>query len=158
MGRATAGAVLLGLGLGGFFDGIVLHQVLQWHHMGTSAGFPADSVENLKLNTLWDGLFHAATLVMTVAGLLVLWGSARRGHERWPTGLLPGGLLLGWGLFNTVEGLVDHHVLGIHHVNETVAPEQWVVWDVGFLVWGVVMMAGGWYLVKRSRELVAARR
>ncbi|MCK1539441.1 DUF2243 domain-containing protein, partial [Bradyrhizobium sp. 176] len=25
--------VLLGLGLGGFFDGIVFHQLLQWHHM-----------------------------------------------------------------------------------------------------------------------------
>ncbi len=25
--------LLVGLGLGGFFDGIVLHQLLQWHHM-----------------------------------------------------------------------------------------------------------------------------
>jgi uncharacterized membrane protein len=25
--------LLLGIGLGGFFDGIVLHQILQWHHM-----------------------------------------------------------------------------------------------------------------------------
>ncbi len=24
---------ILGLGLGGFFDGIVLHQILQWHHL-----------------------------------------------------------------------------------------------------------------------------
>jgi uncharacterized membrane protein len=53
--------ILFGLGLGGFFDGIVLHQVLQWHHMLTSAGYPPDSVENLKVNTLWDGLFHATT-------------------------------------------------------------------------------------------------
>jgi hypothetical protein len=29
----TEAGVFLGLGLGGFFDGIVLHQVLQWHHM-----------------------------------------------------------------------------------------------------------------------------
>jgi uncharacterized membrane protein len=28
-----ASGILFGLGLGGFFDGIVLHQVLQWHHM-----------------------------------------------------------------------------------------------------------------------------
>lgn len=58
----TAAGILLGLGLGGFFDGIVLHQILQWHHMATSAGYPADSLENLKLNTLLDGLFHASTL------------------------------------------------------------------------------------------------
>jgi uncharacterized membrane protein len=53
---------LFGLGLGGFFDGIVLHQVLQWHHMLTDAGYPATSIENLQINTLWDGFFHATTL------------------------------------------------------------------------------------------------
>jgi uncharacterized membrane protein len=42
-----AAGLLFGLGLGGFFDGILLHQVLQWHHMLTSAGYPADSVQNL---------------------------------------------------------------------------------------------------------------
>jgi uncharacterized membrane protein len=50
--------LFFGLGLGGFFDGILLHQVLQWHHMLTSAGYPATDVHNLEVNTLWDGLFH----------------------------------------------------------------------------------------------------
>jgi uncharacterized membrane protein len=54
--------ILLGLGLGGFFDGIILHQVLQWHHMLTSAGFPPNSIDNLEFNTLWDGIFHLATM------------------------------------------------------------------------------------------------
>ena len=58
----TAAGILFGLGLGGFFDGIVLHQILQWHHMLTSAGYPADSVANLELNTSGDGLFHAAPM------------------------------------------------------------------------------------------------
>lgn len=49
--------ILFGLGLGGFFDGIVLHQLLQWHHMLTSAGYPPDTVANLRVNTLWDGIF-----------------------------------------------------------------------------------------------------
>jgi uncharacterized membrane protein len=57
----TSAGILLGLGMGGFFDGIVLHQLLQWHHMLTSAGYPADSVPNLEVNTFWDGLFHAST-------------------------------------------------------------------------------------------------
>ena len=30
--------IILGVGLGGFVDGIVLHQVLQWHHMLSSTG------------------------------------------------------------------------------------------------------------------------
>ena len=58
--------ILFGLGLGGFFDGIVLHQLLQWHHMLTSAGVPADTVDGLELNTLWDGLFHTGTLLLVV--------------------------------------------------------------------------------------------
>jgi uncharacterized membrane protein len=49
--------LLLGGGLGGFFDGIVLRQVLQWHHMLTSEGsYPATTVVGLEVNTLWDGL------------------------------------------------------------------------------------------------------
>ena len=40
-GFLVSAGILFGLGLGGFFDGIVLHQVLQWHHMLTSAGYPA---------------------------------------------------------------------------------------------------------------------
>ena len=70
--------IFLGLGLGGFFDGIVLHQVLQWHHIATSAGYPPDSVENLEFNTLLDGLFHVATYVFVVLGLIILWRSAAK--------------------------------------------------------------------------------
>jgi uncharacterized membrane protein len=54
-GFPTSAGILFGLGLGGFFDGIVLHRILQWHHMITSAGYPPDSVENLKFNTFWAG-------------------------------------------------------------------------------------------------------
>jgi Predicted membrane protein (DUF2243) len=33
--RPRGPGILLGVGLGGFVDGIVLHQILQWHHMLT---------------------------------------------------------------------------------------------------------------------------
>jgi uncharacterized membrane protein len=144
--------LLLGLGLGGFFDGIVLHQVLQWHHMLTSAGYPADSVPNLEINTLWDGLFHAGTYLLVLLGLVVLWRRAHRPHGRWSGKLLVGTLLMGFGMFNLVEGLVDHHLLGLHHVNETVPREQWIWWDLGFLLWGAAMLGGGWALLRRGRR------
>jgi|SRR3954466_5354251 len=67
--------ILFGLGLGGFFDGIVLHQVLQWHHM-LSSWYPINSLENLKLNTLWDGIFHSTTYIFVVIGLFILWRTA----------------------------------------------------------------------------------
>ena len=28
--------IVLGLGLGGFVDGITLHQIMQWHNMGSA--------------------------------------------------------------------------------------------------------------------------
>jgi uncharacterized membrane protein len=144
--------ILLGLGIGGFFDGILLHQVLQWHHMLTSAGYPANSVPNLEINTLWDGFFHVSTYIFVLFGLLVLWRAARRTHGRWSGKLLSGTILIGFGLFNLVEGFVDHHLLGIHHVNETVPPEQWIYWDIGFLVWGALMLLVGWRLMRAGRQ------
>lgn len=142
-------AVLLGIGLGGFFDGIVLHQILQWHHLVTSAGYPPDTVANLKLNTLLDGLFHATTYVFTLAGLAALWAAARRAPGDWRWSRLVGGLLAGFGGFNLVEGIIDHQLLGLHHVNETVPAEHWIYWDIGFLIWGAGMLLAGLSLRRR---------
>lgn len=153
----TAAGLLLGLGLGGFFDGIVLHQILQWHHLLTSAGYPPGSVRNLEINTLGDGLFHATTYVFVAAGLGLLWRQARHGHPRWPGKPLAATLLLGFGLFNVVEGLIDHQLLGLHHVNETVPRDQWLWWDLGFLAWGAAMIAGGWFLLRAETDLAPPR-
>lgn len=146
----VAAGVLFGLGLGGFFDGIVLHQVLQWHHM-LSSWYPITSIENLELNTLWDGIFHSATYVFVVLGLFLLWRRARGRHLRWPNRALAGSLLVGWGLFNLVEGLIDHQWLGIHHVNERVERAHWLAWDLGFLAWGLAMLLAGLWLLRRAR-------
>src|SRR5438105_12300202 len=89
-----AAGVLLGVGLGGFLDGIVLHQILQWHHM-LSTPVPATDLVSLKVNMFWDGLFHAFTWAMTVAGLLCLWDAQRRRSAPWPTSMFAGGLALG---------------------------------------------------------------
>ena len=143
--RFTVAGLLLGLGLGGFFDGIVLHQLLQWHHMLTSTGdHPANTVAGLEANTLWDGFFHIATYALTVAGLVVLITelSDRRSETLWSTRTFVGALLIGWGLFNLVEGVINHHILGIHHVRTDTSNQ--LLWDAGFLAWGTVMVAGGW--------------
>jgi len=148
----VSAGILFGLGLGGFFDGIVLHQLLQWHHMLTSAGYPPDSVPNLQVNTFWDGVFHASTYLFVLAGLIVLWRHARGMHRRWSWRLLPSSMLIGFGAFNLVEGVVDHHMLGLHHVNETVPRDQWIYWDVGFLGWGAAMLVGGWLGLRSGRR------
>jgi uncharacterized membrane protein len=71
----TAAGVFFGLGLGGFFDGIVLHQVLQWHHM-LSTWYPVNTIQNLELNTRWDGIFHSSTYIFVLLGLFTLWRTA----------------------------------------------------------------------------------
>jgi uncharacterized membrane protein len=155
-GFPTSAGVWLGLGLGGFFDGIVLHQILQWHHMLTSAGYPANSVEKLKVNTFWDGMFHASTYIFVAIGLIILWRAARRPHLPWSGKMLAGSMLMGFGIFNVVEGIVNHHILQIHHVNETVPVDQWVYWDVGFLLWGAAMLIGGRLLLNAGKRDTAA--
>ncbi|MEV0974833.1 DUF2243 domain-containing protein [Microtetraspora glauca] len=151
--------VILGVGLGGFVDGIMLHQVLQWHHMLSSTDsdnigvryYPADTVPGLRMNTLWDGFFHVFTWTAVLVGLAMLY--SRMSHRRsgvWASRGLWGWILVGWGLFNLVEGVIDHHILGIHHVRG--GPYQtW--WDVGFLVLGALLVAGGWLLQRGSVRL-----
>jgi uncharacterized membrane protein len=150
-GLRTPG-ILLGLGLGGFLDGIMLHQVLQWHHL-LSSKYPVDTVDGLRMNTFADGMFHVVTWLAVLAGLAVLYarltGSPRRA---WTSGELWGWMLVGWGLFNLVEGLIDHHLLGIHHVRG--GPYQ-LWWDLAFLALGALLVAGG--LLLRRGDAAAAR-
>jgi uncharacterized membrane protein len=145
----SASTFLFGLGLGGFFDGIVFHQLLQWHHM-VSAWYPPTSLDNLRINTRWDGFFHSATYLLVVAGIALFWRKASTRELYWSTDMMLGGLLVGWGTFNLVEGVVDHALLGVHHVNETVPASQQPFWDLAFLAWGALMLMGGRALQRRA--------
>lgn len=154
--RLGAPGILLGLGLGGFIDGIVLHQILQWHHLLSStdtdhAGIghqPVDTVAGLQANTLADGVFHLGTWFAVLAGLLLLYARLNRSPR--PAGTwrdLVGWLLAGWGIFNVAEGLVNHHLLGIHHVRG--GPDR-LWWDLGFLVLGAALVVAGLSLRRRG--------
>ncbi|WP_373528233.1 DUF2243 domain-containing protein [Nostoc sp.] len=146
----TAG-IFLGLGLGGFIDGIVLHQLLQWHHMLSNIR-PMTNVTNRDLNMVWDGLFHALDWVLTVVGVILLWRAGGRDDVPWSSQTFIGSILIGAGLFNLVEGLIDHQILGIHHVKP--GPNQ-LAWDLGILVFGALLALIGWIMIKtelRSQE------
>lgn len=146
-GPIIAAGILLGTGLGGFVDGIVLHQILQWHNMLSSVRPPTDLL-TMKYNMVWDGLFHAFTWLITAAGLARLWLAGRRADVAWSTHSLCGGLLLGWGGFNFVEGVIDHQLLGIHHVHPGAGQ---LAWDLAFLAAGLIMLAAGAWTVQLGR-------
>lgn len=147
-GPVIAAGILLGLGLGGFVDGILLHQILQWHHMLSSVR-PAETVSELELNMVWDGLFDATTWVLTVVGLVLLWRAGQREDVLWSSNTFVGSLLVGAGSFNLVEGLIDHHILGIHHVKP--GPNE-LAWDLGFLALGAILAIAGWILSRTELQ------
>jgi len=140
-----AAGILMGAGLGGFADGIVLHQILQWHNM-LSGWRPPNTLVDAKVNMTWDGIFHAAVWVMTCIGLAMLWRVGARRDVPWSGKIFFGSLLMGWGLFNVVEGIIDHQLLGVHHVYEYTASK--LPWDLAFLAFGVVLLVLGWTLIR----------
>ncbi|MEH1836370.1 MAG: DUF2243 domain-containing protein [Nostoc sp.] len=141
----TAG-ICLGVGLGGFLDGILLHQLLQWHHMLSSIR-PLTNTANTDLNMVWDGLFHALDWVFTVVGLVLLWRAGGRDDVPWSSQTFIGSILIGAGLFDFIEGLIDHQILGIHHVKP--GPNQ-LVWDLGFLAFGALLIVIGSIVIKKE--------
>ncbi|SDL94329.1 Uncharacterized membrane protein [Nonomuraea maritima] len=150
--RIRLPGAILGVGLGGFVDGILLHQILQWHHMlSSTAAYPDDTVPGLRMNTLGDGLFHTVTWLAVLIGLGLLYSRVLSSRGRvWRSRALWGWVLIGWGLFNLVEGVIDHHLLGIHHVR-TGPQELW--WDLGFLLLGALLVLAGWALQRTGRAL-----
>lgn len=149
-----AAGTLLGIGMGGFVDGIVFHQLLQVHNM-LSAKYPTTGMEaerlvvNLEINMFWDGLFHAFTWIMTAVGLAMLWKAVQRREVPLSTKTFVGSLALGWGLFNLVEGIIDHHLLHIHHVTET---HNHLIWDLAFLGSGLLLLGIGGKLIHAGRR------
>lgn len=141
----SAGA-LLGMGLGGFVDGILLHQLLQWHNMLSSVRPPLDLV-SMKYNMLWDGAFHVLTWLATLAGIVRLWFAGCTPDEPGAGRCLIGGACVGFGLFNFIEGLIDHQLLGIHHVRP--GPDQ-LVWDLAFLASGLVLCGAGAWVIRSA--------
>ena len=145
-----APGLVTGVGLGMFVDGIVLHQLLQWHHLLSNGEAdriglpdqPSTTVDGLELLVLWDGVFHAAAWVVVLVG--VLWLTRRvaaSGPGTWSPRSLVGLLVAGWGGFQVFDMVVDHQLLGIHQIREDV-PDP-LPWDLGYLAMGLALVAVG---------------
>jgi len=146
--------LLFGLGLGGFVDGIVLHQILQWHHM-VSAGTPPTTLAGLQVNTVADGFFHLGTWLCVVAASITSISAWRQGRLAPSYSFHLGLVLAGWGVFNLVEGLVDHQLLGVHHVRDDLGAP--LSWDLGFLASGLLLIAVGWAVHRRGARVLELR-
>ena len=80
--RARQAALLLGFGLGAFFEGILMHPI---------AGF-----------------FYFAAWAIVLGGVVLLW-TAVRGPGPLPAGrVFVAYFVIAWGVFNMLEGLARH--------------------------------------------------
>ena len=137
-------AAVLGFALGGFFDGILLHQILQWHHLLSLVR----GIGDLRSQVLWDGYFHLLMYAVALAGLWGLW-RARQGTGvgwGWP---LMGALLIGFGAWHVVDAVLSHWLLGIHRIR--VDSGNPLAWDLAWLlVFGLLPLLAGWRLMRRG--------
>jgi uncharacterized membrane protein len=143
--RVVLSGALLGLGVAGFVDETVFHQLLHWHHFYDRSTPAAGLVS--------DGLFHALSWFATVAALFLLADARRRGPV--PTARWWGGLLVGAGAFQLYDGTVQHKLLGLHQIRYGVdlRPYDWA-WDVI----AVLLLVAGTLLLVRTRSVAGARR
>jgi uncharacterized membrane protein len=143
--------IVLGLGFGGFADGIVLHQILGWHHLVcVTAHCQPTSIKQLQLQNTQDGFFHLALWLVSLVGTTMLFRAARHAGPAWNGRVLFGSMLAGCGLFNFVEGIIDHQMLGIHHVLPG-HPHQ-LLFDMLWLANGVLFLMIGAWLIRSPRS------
>ena len=88
--------------------------------------------------------------IISLVGAGMLFRAARHPVRTWSGQVLSGAMLAGWGCFNFVEGLIDHQLLGIHHVLPG-HPQQ-LLWDMSFLASGVVFVIVGSLLVRSVQD------
>ncbi|WP_301169902.1 DUF2243 domain-containing protein [Brevibacillus nitrificans] len=131
MKTTATGAFLFGVGMIGMLDGIVFHQILQWH----SVNMHTDRFHQI----MSDGLFHIfATFIIFIAGFL-LW----KGNPKDKPTTFWGSFFLGAGIFNLIEGIVSHHLLQVHHVKP--GPNQ-VFYDISYDAFAVALLIIGWVI------------
>src|SRR6185503_8627936 len=95
---AITGGLFLGLGIGGFVDGIFLRQIAHWHNIG-SAVVPPVTLETLSENVRWDGFFYVLTLALMVIGAVSLWREGKDGTAPPRLRVLMGDMIVGCGAF-----------------------------------------------------------
>ena len=115
-----------------------------------------NTVVGLEANTVVDGFFHLVTWLFVVAASALTIRAWQRRELAPPWRVHLGAVLSGWGAFNLVEGLVDHQVLGIHHVRDDLGAP--LGWDLAFLAFGAALIVVGMALVRSGERVVRSAR
>lgn len=147
---------VLGFGLGALVDVMIFHQVFQTHHLLSSFYDPM-TYDGLRTNVMFDGLFSLAMLGIAGVGMAMLWRTANRATRPLPSLVVVGGGLVGAGVFNVYDGIVDHYLLGLHdvvHGTEAYNP-HWVVVSLLMLGAGLATL---WLAERRGGRATATEK
>lgn len=151
----SAAGLLIGLAMGGFFDGILLHQVLQWHHLLSLVENPV--VQDMRVQILADGLFHVLMYCVAAVGIGFLWKARRELSIAYAGHNFIGNVLLGFGGWNIVDVGLFHWVLRIHRIR--IDASNPLFWDVLWLiVFGVAFVIAGWIVRSKAGPRRPGRR
>jgi uncharacterized membrane protein len=134
---------LLGFAFGGFADGILFHQILQWHHLLSAV--EGEPFRDIRVQVLADGLFHAAMYAVAAAGLWLLWRARGRLADAGAGRVVTGSFLVGFGVWHVVDAVVNHWVLGLHHIRMAEDP---LFWDLVVFALGVALALAGLLLLR----------
>lgn len=146
-GRFKWAGFALGFGFGGFFDGILLHQVLQWHHLLSALEGPA--FQDIRVQILADGLFHILMYVVAMIGLWLLWRTRREFSLPGADRIMLSMALIGFGVWHVADGILSHWILGIHRIRMDV--ENKLFWDLlWFFVFGLFFIAAGLWMRRKN--------
>lgn len=141
--RLRTPSFLLGFALGGFFDGILLHQILQWHHLLSLWTRPDD----FAFQSTWDGLFHAAHYAIAAGALYALWRRREAAAMEGAGRLIAGWAWLGFGVWHILDVVAFHWVLVMHRIR--IGVENPLIYDLAFVALGVVSLVVGWAFLRR---------
>ena len=129
-------AALVGIGVAGSLDEIVLHQLLRWHHFYDRGSQAAGLIA--------DGIFHLGSTATLVIGLVLLMTRWRTGRD--PLRQAVAGILVGAGGFNLYDGIIQHKLLGLHQVRAG-APNN-LPYDLVFIAIAAVVLLAGLLLLR----------
>lgn len=136
-------AFATGVGFMGALDAIFFHHLLRWHNFYVHAG-PA-------WRSISDGLLHVFATGLLFAGVVLLW---RHRHAiTWGDAsplALAGGIWLGTGVFQFVDGTLFHLILELHPVREGVT-NLWP-YDAAWIGSSLLLISIGALLLRRNRD------